>query len=131
MTNEPTFTIQQVAQETDLTVYTLRYYEDIGLLDPITRAANGHRRYCEADIRRIGLLKRLRRTGMTLEDMKNFIDLYREGSTTTRLRRELLEAHRERVEEQIAELIEIREFIDTKIAIYKEEEAQDEVQITG
>jgi len=122
MTQETTYTIQQVAEQTGLTSYTLRYYEDFGLLEPIARAANGHRRYSQTDLNRIMLLMRLRKTNMSLDDMKYFIGLYREGSATAIERRELLEAHRRVVEEQIEELCEIRRFIDFKIGLYTEEE---------
>lgn len=122
MTQEPIYTIQQVAEQTGLTSYTLRYYEDIGLLDPIARAANGHRRYSEADLNRIMMLMRLRKTNMSLDDMKYFIGLYREGSVTAAERREMLEAHRQVITEQIEELCEIQRFIDYKIGLYTEEE---------
>ena len=122
MTQEPIYTIQQVADQTGLTSYTLRYYEDIGLLDPIARAANGHRRYSEADLNRIMMLMRLRKTNMSLDDMKYFIGLYREGSATAAERREMLEAHRQVITEQIEELCEIQRFIDYKIGLYTEEE---------
>ena len=122
MTQETIYTIQQVAEQTGLTSYTLRYYEDIGLLEPIARAANGHRRYSETDINRIMMLMKLRKTNMSLDDMKYFISLYREGSATATERRELLEAHRQVVNQQIEELCEIRRFIDYKIGLYTEEE---------
>ena len=44
---ETELTIQQVAARTGLSVHTLRYYERNGLLEPINRAANGHRRYSQ------------------------------------------------------------------------------------
>ena len=122
MTQAKTYTIQQIAEQTGLTRYTLRYYEDIGLLDSVTRASNGHRRYSEADLNRILMLMRLRKTNMSLEDMKHFIALYRAGSATATERREMLEAHRRVVTEQIEELREIRRFIDYKIGLYTEEE---------
>ena len=135
MIQEATYTIQQVAQQTGLTSYTLRYYEDIGLLEPIARAANGHRRYAEADLNRIMMLVKLRKTNMSLEDMKYFVNLYREGSATATERRKLLEAHRQVVEAQIEELCEIRKFIDYKSGLYTEEEKlnyeQHEVSVVG
>ena len=124
MTRENTYTIQQAAEETGLTSYTLRYYEDIGLLDPIQRADNGHRRYTEADIRRIKLLKRLRRTNMSIEDMQHFVEMYRQGNETVTERREMMEAHRRNVQAQIDELYEILAFIDHKIETYIEQEEQ-------
>src|SRR5688500_11257326 len=101
MTRENTFTIQQVSEQTGLSTYTLRYYEDIELLDPVQRAPNGHRRYTEADVRRIDFLMRLRKTHMPIEEMKYFVNLYRQGSETASERRELLETHRQTVQAQI------------------------------
>lgn len=126
MTSKMTYTIQQMAEKTGLTAYTLRYYEDIALLEPIARASNGHRRYSEEDVRRVTFLKRLRKTGMSLEEMKHFIALYREGHASATARRELLEAQRQSVTEQIAELRDIIDFIDYKIGLYQEEEIEHE-----
>lgn len=130
MTSENTYTIQQMATRTGLTVYTLRYYEDIALLEPIARANNGHRRYSEDDVRRVEFLKRLRTIGMSLDEMKHFIGLYREGNATATQRREVLEAHRQAVVEQIEELQEMIGFIDYKIGLYQEEESQYEQEST-
>ena len=126
MTSKMIYTIQQMAEKTGLTAYTLRYYEDIALLEPIARAPNGHRRYSEEDVLRVTFLKRLRKTGMSLEEMKHFIALYREGHASATARRELLEAQRQSVTEQMAELKDIIDFIDYKIGLYQEEEIEHE-----
>lgn len=111
----------------------MRYYEEIGLLDPIERAANGHRRYQTRDLARIQLLKRLRQTDMSIEEMKTFIGLYREGDHTTAIRRQMLETHRASIDAKIAELLEIRDFIDYKIERYQEQEEANthEISSTG
>lgn len=127
MTQETTYTIRQTTEMTGLSAYTLRYYEDIGLIDPVNRADNGHRRYGESDLNRINLLQKLRLTGMPLENIRHIVELYRQGSETAGTRRELMEAHREQVQAQIDELCEVLEFINYKIAVYsKEEKANDE-----
>ena len=61
---ETGLTIQQVAHRMGLSIDTLRYYERIGLLEPVRRAQNGHRRYTQQDLAWIDLLIRLRNTGM-------------------------------------------------------------------
>jgi DNA-binding transcriptional MerR regulator len=127
MMNQTTYyTIQEVSEETDLPSSTLRYYEEIGLMEPVERAANGHRRYTEADLRRVQMIKRLRLTGMSVERMLNFVALYRGGASTARERREILEAHRETVQARVDELIEMIGFIDYKIGLYADEEAEHE-----
>jgi DNA-binding transcriptional MerR regulator len=123
MNPDDTYTIQEVSRETDLPSSTLRYYEDIGLLDAVDRAENGHRRYTLADVHRIILIKRLRLTGMTIRQIRDFVALYAGGKRTAAQRRVVLEAHRVSVQAQVAELIEMLGFIDYKIGLYKEEEA--------
>ncbi len=59
---ETGLTIQQVAQQTGLSIDTLRYYERIGLLEPVGRAQNGHRRYTQHEFAWLGSLIR-RHTG--------------------------------------------------------------------
>jgi MerR family transcriptional regulator, aldehyde-responsive regulator len=124
MNPNSSYTIQEVSAETDLPSSTLRYYEEIGLLDPIPRAANGHRRYSESDLRRLGMIKRLRLTGMSIEHMLEFVALYRGGAATARQRREILQAHRQNVQARVDELLEMMGFIDYKIGLYQDEEAE-------
>ena len=97
-------TIQEVAALTNLSVHTLRYYERIGLLDPVNRASSGHCRYCAADIAWIEFLTRLRTTGMPSCKMQQFAALRRQGDITVSERRQLLEKHWEEVQLQLAQL---------------------------
>jgi DNA-binding transcriptional MerR regulator len=118
--NDETLTIQQMAARSGLSVHTLRYYERIGLLDPVERAENGHRRYAPADIERVGFLYRLRATGMSIRTMQQYTAHARSGEMSVELRRELLEAHREVLQAQIAELQEHLAVIDAKIGRYQQ-----------
>jgi DNA-binding transcriptional MerR regulator len=124
MNPETTYSIQEVSKLSKLPSSTLRYYEEIGLLDPVQRSTSGHRRFTNADLRRLDLLKKLRLLGMPLDAMCAFIALYREGKGTARKRREILQAHRQKVLAHIVELGEMLEYIDTKIEAYYEQEAE-------
>jgi MerR family transcriptional regulator, aldehyde-responsive regulator len=126
MNPENTFTIQEISKKTDLPGSTLRYYEEMALLEPVERAANGHRRYTEADFRRIMLIKKLRLTGMSIDTMREFVALYRGGKATASQRREILLEHRKTVQARVDELVETLGFIDYKIGLYEEEEAEHE-----
>jgi DNA-binding transcriptional MerR regulator len=112
-------TIQQVAALTQLSEHTLRYYERIGLLDPVSRALSGHRRYSAQDIAWIEFLNRLRTTGMPIRKMQQFAVLRRQGDLTVAERRMLLEAHRQEVQAQIDELQVNLGEIEQKIQHYK------------
>lgn len=122
-------TIQEAAATTGLTVHTLRYYERIGLLMPIGRAANGHRRYSQQDINLIRTLNRWRQTGMSLVDIQHYVKLIEAGDITAGERRAMLEAHRETVVRQMEELQTTLELIDYKIQNYTDiEEKQEQVK---
>lgn len=118
--NDETLTIQEMATRSGLSVHTLRYYERIGLLDPVTRAENGHRRYASADIERVGFLYRLRATGMSIRAMQQYTAHARSGEMTVEMRRELLEVHREVIQARIVELQEHLAVIDAKIIRYQQ-----------
>ena len=119
-------TIQEAAEVTDLSVHTLRYYERIGLLMRVGRAANGHRRYSQQDINLIKSLNKWRQTGMPLADIQRYVRLLQEGESTAGERRAILEAHRETVASQIEELQSTLELIDYKIQNYANLEKKQE-----
>jgi DNA-binding transcriptional MerR regulator len=118
--NDKSLTIQQVAQATNLSEYTLRYYERIGLIHPINRAENKHRRYSVDDIGWIDFLMKLKATGMTIQQMQQYAALQREGDISLPLRVEMLKALREQVEVHMDELREHMKLLNFKIDIYEE-----------
>jgi DNA-binding transcriptional MerR regulator len=114
-------TISDAAEATGVSTHTLRYYERAGLmLDRVGRTASTHRRYTDAEINWVILLGRLRATGMPIRRMREYADLVRAGEGNERERLELLEAHRDEVLAQLAEVKRSLEAIDTKIALYRE-----------
>ena len=114
-----TLTIQQTAEETGVSVHTLRYYEKIGLVTPIPRADNGHRRYTDDDVYAIVFLPRLRATGMPIADIKRYVDLVARGKSTLAERLALLEAHRDAVQQRLAEVGRHLGVIERKIVNYR------------
>ncbi|HTD06863.1 MerR family transcriptional regulator [Undibacterium sp.] len=119
-------TIQQAAAATGLTVHTLRYYERIGLLDPVARQDNKHRLYREEDILWIGFLLKLRTTGLPIRDMLRYAELRRLGNTpeSVSARRELLKQHTLTVEKTLAELQSNLAILRKKIVMYDTIEAE-------
>lgn len=67
------FSISEAAEKSGISAYTLRYYEKIGLIPPSKRTDGGTRFYTESDIQFITFLKSLKETGMSLEDMMEFV----------------------------------------------------------
>ena len=113
-------TIAEVAARTGLTAHTLRYYERHGLmLGSVDRAASGHRRYSEGDLTWIEMITRLRSTGMPIRDVRRYAELVSAGDGNDAERHELLQAHRERVEAELARVTSHLRAIDYKIALYE------------
>ena len=113
-------TVGEAAERVGLTVHTLRWYEQEGLVDPIERDTAGRRRYCDRDLDWLRLLIRLRTTGMPVRDMRRYADMVRAGDHTMADRLRLFVEHRERVVARIAELQQDLSVIDIKIEMYAE-----------
>ncbi|MEK6474856.1 MerR family transcriptional regulator [Bacillus safensis] len=110
------YSIKQASKKTGLTEDSIRYYEKIGLLPYAKRKRNGHRMYDEEDIELMDLIICLKKTGMSLNEMKNILQypVKYKLSSVPELKRTLLE-YKEKVMNQIHDLQRIVEFIDSKL----------------
>lgn len=114
------YTVQEAARMTGLSTYTLRYYEREGLLAPVVRdRGSGHRRYSDEDLRLLRFLKRMRETGMSIQQMKHYVALILAGEETYEQRRQMLVAHRQQICMVIAKWEQHLLAIDDKIAHYE------------
>jgi len=114
--------IGDLARQSGLSAHTLRYYERVGLLPYADRDRSGQRDYDASILTWIAFLGRLKTTGMPIRDMLRYAKLVSGGEHTFRERRELLEAHRNRVRAHIADLNASLHVLDSKIAFYAEAE---------
>jgi DNA-binding transcriptional MerR regulator len=102
-----------------MTAHTLRYYERVGLIQPVGRARNGHRRYSEADEAWLHFLHCMRATSMPIREMQRYAELRELGDATSLERRKILEDHQAGIAEQIVELQRAHALLTHKIANYK------------
>ncbi len=124
---ETQLTIQEVAKRTGLSIDTLRYYERIGLIEPVGRAQSGHRRYTQHDLDWIDLLIGLRNTGMPRAQMVRIAQLRRQGFAATLTQRRLLyEQYQHTLQQHMQQLEQHMTTVQHKIAHLKEFEAQQE-----
>ena len=120
-----TFSISEAAAQAGMSVDALRYYERTGLmLESVERATSGHRRYSERDIGWVVFLTKVRKTGMPIRQLREYVELVRAGRGNEDERLELLEQHRDAVLAQMEEtrrnLVEIERKIDgyrTRVAV--------------
>ena len=102
-----------------MTAHTLRYYERVGLIQPVGRARNGHRRYSEADEAWLHFLHCMRATSMPIRAMQRYAELRELGDATSLDRRKILEDHQAAIAAQIVELQQAHALLTHKIANYK------------
>jgi MerR family transcriptional regulator, repressor of the yfmOP operon len=99
--------IGELAEKLEMSQRTIRYYEEIGLLNSIKRVEGGRRVYTDVDLRRLKLIKRLKIMGMTLSEMQELEAMWTiEKSNEKVLKRllELLSNHLKRLDDRIADL---------------------------
>ncbi len=113
------YTIQIMAERCGMTAHTLRYYERVGLIQPVGRAHNGHRRYSDADEAWINFLHCMRATNMPIREMQRYAELRELGDSTSEQRRKILEDHQAAIAEQITQLQQAHALLMHKIANYK------------
>lgn len=112
-------TIQETSRQTGLTEPTLRYYEEVGLIGPITRdGSSGHRRYRSSDVDALQALACLRAMGVGIEDMRTYQSNRSLGHAAAGDQRDLLLRHAERVELEIATLHVHLEYLRRKSALW-------------
>lgn len=112
----------EMADAVGVSIDTLRYYERENLISDVGRAANGHRRYDAGDLAWIRVLRCLRDTGMTIDQLRHYCELGEQGNATKPERLAMLRDHRAKVEARKAELDRAIELIDHKIDIYLHED---------
>ena len=108
------YRIGEVAAHVGLTERTIRYYEELGLLDSVKRLEGGQRVYTDEDVRRLKFIQRLKVLGLSLQEMHELERLYaRHRSNREVLPRliELLDAHLATTQERMNELSSLREDI--------------------
>ncbi|HTH78850.1 MAG TPA: MerR family DNA-binding transcriptional regulator [Ramlibacter sp.] len=103
-----TYTIGDLAKEFDLTTRAMRFYEDMGLLQPQRTGPGGRNRiYTARDRTRLKLTLRAKRLGLSLSEAKEIIDMYdspRDTGPQLRKFLAILATHRKQLEDQMADL---------------------------
>lgn len=110
------YSMKQVSQMTGLTPHTLRYYEKEGLLPDVHRTLSGIRRFSQEDIEGLGLICCLKSTGMSIKQIREFVELSMQGDCTLQRRCEMLKLHKRHVEEEIQQMQQHLQKVTHKIA---------------
>ena len=112
--------IGELSARSGRTIHAIRWYEAQGLIPGVERDLGGRRVYHEQHVDWLDLMDRLRRTGMSIAEMRAYTALVKRGRGTLKQRQEMLYAHRTRVLQTISEWTEALTLIDSKIDYYGE-----------
>ena len=118
--DSPLLHIGELSRRTGRSVHTIRWYEQQKLVPGVRRDDAGRRIYREQHVMWLDLLDRLRKSGMSIRQMREYAVLVKRGDSTLAQRREMLIEHRRRVDAQMAELAASREVVERKIEFYGE-----------
>lgn len=113
-------TITEVSKRYELTADTIRYYERIGLIPRVNRNKSGIRDFTEEDCRWVEFIKCMRGAGLSIEILTEYVNLFQEGSSTVKARKELLIEQRNQLADRIREMQETLDRLDRKIDGYEE-----------
>jgi DNA-binding transcriptional MerR regulator len=112
--------ISEVCEKTNFSADTLRYYERIGLIAPVARTESGIRDYQEKDIQRIKFIQCMRKAGIPLKALNDYIRLVGEGDATIEARKAILVQQRDELLNKIQEMQETLDLLNYKIKVYEE-----------
>ena len=113
-------TITEVSKRYELNADTIRYYERIGLIPHVNRNKSGIRDFTEEDCRWVEFIKCMRGAGLSIEILTEYVNLFQEGSSTVKARKELLIEQRNQLADRIREMQETLDRLDRKIDGYEE-----------
>jgi MerR family transcriptional regulator, aldehyde-responsive regulator len=111
--------IKEAAEHVGLTVHTVRYYELAGLLPPLKRDGRKNRIFFDSDIEWLQFIRCLRDTGMSISEMKHFVEISLEGDHTIKDRIRILQEHKRDIETKMEEMNRFLKKIDGKLSWYQ------------
>ena len=111
-------TIAEVSRTYDISADTLRYYERIGLIPPVPRTSGGIRDYDEESCGWIELMKCMRRAGVQVEALIEYVNLFQQGDATLEARKALLIEQRDQLAARMQEMQASLDRLNLKIERY-------------
>ena len=112
--------IKEASEKTGISIDNLRYYERIGLIPEVPRTESGIRDYNESTISWIEFAMKFKKAGVSLEAIREYIQLALQGESTKKARREILLETKARLEKKMHDIKETMDVINYKIDTYEQ-----------
>lgn len=113
------YTVGEIAKKLNIPPSTLRYYDKEGLLPFVERSNGGIRMFSDKDFESLSVIECLKKTGMSIKDIRQFMEWCAQGDATIPERLSMFRRQREQVLTQITQLQETLEILDYKEWYYK------------
>ena len=113
------YTVGEMAQKLGVPASTLRYYDKEGLLPFVGRSSGGIRVFEEKDFEWLRIIECLKKTGMSLKDIREYIELAMQGDATIAQRLEMFRKQKAVLEVRMAELQQTMDTLDYKCWFYE------------
>ena len=113
------YTVKEVAELLGVSVHTVRYYDDMGLIPGTKRNAANQRLFDDLEVEWLFVSLTLKNTGMSLKDVKHYIELYGRGDSTLPERYEIMKKQKEKTIQEMEELKLRLAVLDRKIDHYE------------
>ncbi len=121
-------TIKEVSEKYKISEDTLRYYERVGIIRPVTRK-NGIRQYGERELANIEFVVCMRSAGLSVEVLLKYIKLCDMGDETAQQRRQILIDEREKLKSKITDMNKALERLNYKVDVYYTEILKKETEM--
>ncbi len=114
------YTVKEVSKLLDLTEHTVRFYTDKGLVPSVQRDKNNNRLFDQESINWLIGVKYLKQVGMSVEDIKSYVDLCLEGNSTIQERYEIIMKQKEIAQAQLEESKRTVKYMEEKLDHYQD-----------
>ena len=121
--------IGELSRRTGCNIETIRYYERIGLIPPVTRNQSGIRDFTEREIGLLEFVRCFRKAGVSVEALIDYVTLLEEGEGTEEARLAILKEQAENLDARLEELRAARERLSYKIDNYQEVISRREMEL--
>lgn len=112
--------IKEVSEKYEIPADTLRYWERIGAIPPVKRSSAGYRDYDQEDQEWLYWTNCMRKAGVSIERIVEYIELFKKGAQTIPTRKALLKEQLKVIEEHLAEMQKMYDALEEKITHYEE-----------
>lgn len=123
------YTVGEMAKLLGVTASTLRYYDKEGLLPFVERSSGGIRMFRESDIEWLRVIECMKKAGMSIKDIRQYIELALKGDDTMELRLMMFRRQKEVLQQKMAEMQHTMAMVEYKCWYYETAKAAGTVEV--